>query len=401
MKSRKLPVLCSEDQCTGCSACVDACKFTAIKIQSDIKGFDVPVINNELCVGCLACQKACPVINAPKAEKLKGLRAYAAWNRNDDVRRVSSSGGLFTALAEAVLGENGYVWGAAFDDLQLSYKCVSDINDLDKLRRSKYIECSVGKAFNDIKCQLKEGKKVLFCGTPCHVRGLYKATESVDTTNLLLVDFICHGVPSQLTFDKYIEWLEDRKGYKIKNFTFRHKKYGVNNGISSLIHTEFGTDYVYRLEDSFMYGALENWSLRDSCHNCTSNGDNRVADITIADFWGIKNLKNSSLFKEKSKGISAVICSTIKGEEILQTLHGIVDFEEVKLADIIAGNSAYHEAPKRSNVTNVFWESFLKNNDWKDVLHLYNPSYKNFFVYFLIRFVSPRLADMLRYYIFK
>lgn len=205
---KRPPILCDKKDCTGCATCVQICPQSAINMVKDEKGFLYPQIDSTKCIGCLLCEKKCP-INEPERTTNPSPTVYACWHKNMDIRLKSSSGGVFSAIAEYILKNDGIVWGAAYSkDLILTYQYVESIGDLDKLRRSKYVQAEVNDSFKLIKEQLKAGKKVLFTGTSCHIRGLYSYLPKKLQENLVTIDFICHGVPSPSVFRKYINWLE-------------------------------------------------------------------------------------------------------------------------------------------------------------------------------------------------
>ena len=206
------------DECVGCGACENVCPVKAISMQENEEGFLYPVVDSDLCVSCNKCNHVCPVQKNEK--KAVVSKAYAAWNKDDAILRGSSSGGVFSILAQYVLRKGGVVCGAAFDEGNVvKHILVENAADLEKLRGSKYVQSEIGHIFVQIKDLLKSGRQVLFSGTPCQVAGLNSYLEK-DFDNLLTVDVACHGVPSPKVWQKYIFEL----GKDVSQFNFRDKR---------------------------------------------------------------------------------------------------------------------------------------------------------------------------------
>lgn len=298
--------------CTGCSACAAKCPHKAIEMKENNDGFLYPVVVEDKCTNCELCVKICPALHVSNEEnELK--ECYAAM-ASDEIRQVSSSGGVFTVLAEYILSQNGYVCGAAFDDnLQLSHKIINNVSELDKLRRSKYIESRINNAFSEIKVLLKNDKYVLFSGTPCQVAGL-KAYLGRGYNNLYTLDIICAGVPSHKVFNKYIAEVHHDK--KILNYSFRDKCYGW---VPTCKITTSDREFIYKFDEDYYCNLFVPYlmSVRKTCSDCDYAKLNRVGDITIGDFWGIKE-KDPTL--DDNKGTSLVLVNTYKGKEILNQI---------------------------------------------------------------------------------
>ena len=262
--------------CCGCHACVSVCAHRAITMQSDVEGFLYPVVDRDLCTNCGLCEQACPVIN--QASSRKPLKVYAAKSNDEELRRQSSSGGIFTLLAEAVIHEGGVVFGARFDGQWNVVHSWTDTPDgLVAFRGSKYVQSVIGNTYNEAKEFLRQGRKVLFTGTPCQIAGLKKFLRK-DYDNLLTVDIICHGVPSPLVWQNYID--EMRTKGDIVDVSFRDKTYGwaqyafslsyVTPSVDASEFLERHTALIPRSENVFMRGFLANLYLRPSCYACPS-----------------------------------------------------------------------------------------------------------------------------------
>ena len=220
-------------KCTGCGACVSNCPKKALSLQYNEEGFYHPSVNEELCINCGACEKVCHALNSVQPDTpSRNFTAYMVKSNDASIVAKSSSGGAFSLLADKVLKEGGVVWGARYNfDKERLEHCSTDDCSLDELRKSKYIESYMGDSFSKVRRQLQEGRKVMFVGTPCQVEGLttFLSARKVDTNNLLLVRFVCHGVPSNKFFTEYKHYEETKRGSKMIRFDFRPKTRGWRN----------------------------------------------------------------------------------------------------------------------------------------------------------------------------
>lgn len=297
-----------KELCCGCSACLHICPKSSITFKEDKEGFLYPQVNMETCIDCGLCEKVCPVLN--QDDERIPAKVYAAKHKDDEIRMKSSSGGIFTLLAEHVIDDGGVVFGARFND---KWEVIHDYTEskegLAPFRGSKYVQSYIGNSYKNAESFLKSGRKVMFTGTPCQIAGLKKFLRK-EYDNLLAVDFVCHGVPSPMVWRKYMEEETVRQGNSGKNkvlvsskvssvvtgVNFRDKstgwkKYsfvlnfskasveGEQNLVSSSIFTE----------NTYMKAFLSNLSLRPSCYYCPTKSGKSGADITIGDFWGIDN----------------------------------------------------------------------------------------------------------------
>ena len=277
--------------CCGCHACAQICPQHCITMQPDAEGFLYPQIDETACIHCNLCEKVCPILQSLEEPKDKTPAAYAAINKDDDIRRQSSSGGVFTLLAEYILAQGGVVFGAAMADDQRSVRhiAVETPEDLAALRGSKYLQSTIGNTYGEAKQALQAGRKVLFTGTPCQIEGLKSFLQGREYPNLYCMDVICHGVPSPLAWQTYVSEQETRAGVPARRTFFRHKKYGWKTFALLL---EFSNNKAYECvlsKDAFMQAFLQNACLRPSCHACHFKKLNRVSDITVADYWGVQN----------------------------------------------------------------------------------------------------------------
>ncbi|MGN0527803.1 MAG: Coenzyme F420 hydrogenase/dehydrogenase, beta subunit C-terminal domain [Eubacterium sp.] len=301
-----------KNTCVGCSACVSVCTKNCIKMIADKEGFSYPQIDTDKCVSCGMCDKVCPVLHP--ATPVKASDSYAVYSNSDEVRLNSSSGGAFYHLAEYVIKNGGIVFGAAFDsDWNVSHIAVDKIEDLPKVQRSKYLQSNTIGVFEKVKNALNDGKLVLFSGTPCQCSGLSLYLNK-DYDNLILVDFICHGIPSPLVWQKYLSYIS--KGRAVKNVNFRDKSPGWQNYNFTVEYND-GTRYsVPFFESTYMKLFLKDCILRPSCYNCSSKYPNKYSDITLGDLWGADNL----IPNHDNKGITLTLINSEKGRKTFDVI---------------------------------------------------------------------------------
>lgn len=317
--------------CSGCAACALICPKKCISMKTDKDGFLYPKIDNNKCVKCDRCKNSCPVLNK-RDKEANTVMAYAVINRDEYVRQNSSSGGVFTQLAKYVLKNKGAVFGAAFDEnFVVKHICVEDEVDLERIRKSKYVQSQIGENYRHAKNLLENGKLVLFTGTPCQIGGLY-AYLNKPYTNLITQDIICHGVPSPKVWKNYLD-KKSLKG-KIKNVSFKDKSSGWNSS-SLTFEYENEKDSQRINKNLYMRLFLQNVSLRLSCYNCAYKNKFRDSDITLADFWGVEKVKTN--FND-DKGTSLLILNTPKSIEIFNSIKDAFLYEEVDFNEAISHN---------------------------------------------------------------
>lgn len=309
--------------CCGCGGCAQLCPKQAITMQPNEDGFLYPHVDYAACTDCGLCTARCPVAQQPKAEPVS---AYYGWNKDTSVRMASSSGGVFSALAEGVLEKNGVVYGAAFDakTKRVIYQSTDKVS-LDDLRRSKYTESDTANSFTEIKELLNAGRLVLFCGTPCHVAGL-KSFLGKGYNNLYTCDFVCGGSASPAFFVEHLQLLEKRYGARVSQLNFRDKKMGWKR---MLLHVQFENGRHYcKLSyfDSYFNGFIEGISKRSNCFACPFAAEH-LADITIADYWGYRNAN----VPYDEKGISMLVVNTPQGDGLLQEVKDRLELTQMDL----------------------------------------------------------------------
>ncbi len=348
--------LIDESNCTGCMACYSVCPKNAIKITQTKKGFYVPVIDEQKCIECGKCKNTCPQIN--KISKLKEQeKVKACWSKNNNVRWESTSGGISTELAKFVIENNGVVFGATYDNsFKVHHCCIDKLDDLSKLRGSKYVQSYIGDTYKEAKKYLDENKKVLFTGTSCQIAGL-KNFLSKNYTNLITVDILCHGVPSPKIFQEYLT-NKTAEG-NIVDIKFRYKKPSWTV-FSMRIEYENGKIYQKStFEDPFIRGFLYDYITNEACENCNYTGTERISDITIADFWGYISEKRK--YRNTEKGISLAILNTEKGKEIFDNIKSNLEYTEKNINEAKLGNQCLRAPFMKNKRYNEFWNDYFKN----------------------------------------
>lgn len=295
-------------------------------MTADGEGFHYPTVEKEICINCGLCEKVCPIINASEKSETV-LSAYAGYVSDENIRLNSSSGGLFTPLAERILNNNGVVFGAAFDNkYNVKHIRIDSEEKLYLLRGSKYVQSDINDTYLETKHDLENGKLVLFTGTACQISGLKRFLRK-EYSNLFTVDVLCHGTPSPKLWERYVKNQSERNKSQIQQIFFRHKKYGWKR---YAVELKFSNSTVYLKkfgEDPFMRLFLGNICLRPSCHNCKFKTLERDSDLTIGDAWGIQKVMPEL---DDDKGTSVILVHTEKGKKLLDS---ISDRLVIKLGD--------------------------------------------------------------------
>ena len=341
-------------KCTGCRMCAQICPVKAIDMKENEDGFFEPIINKEKCIKCGLCFKRCPQLNDAKIEeKIDDPKVFAVKNKNVEEQKKSSSGGIFSVLARYVLENNGVVYGASFDEkFKLEHIRIDKKDDLYKLRGSKYLQSNTQNTFELAKKDLNNGVKVLYVGTPCQIAGLRNYLGK-DYEDLLLVDLVCHGVPSQKLFDKYLTWLKKKNNSSIVEYEFRSKEKN-SWGLNLKVKFESGKERCIPANLDPYYKAFLNGSTyRECCYNCKYAKIERVGDITIADYWGIE--KEHPDFYDKN-GVSAVIINTNSGFKVFENIKDEVEHIDTEIEKVKNRNNNLYKPTRRPNYRDIVYK---------------------------------------------
>lgn len=349
--------ICNDKKlCTGCGMCLNICPKHAITMQKDKHGFVYPFIDKAKCIDCNMCRLICPS-NSEKDGIQNTTHVYAAWNKNKKVRKNSSSGGIFTLLAEHVINDGGVVagvcWGA---NNRPEHILIENLNDLYKLQGSKYVQSFTGNIYSEVKKKLLENKKVLFSGTPCQVCALQSFLKR-KYDNIYYIDVICHGVPSQDIFDRYLEERVSENQSKINKIYFRYKNpYWDYSNVR--IEFENGNIYMKKtIEDPYFNLFNIGYSLRESCHSCQYTNLHRYGDITLADFWGYK--ANSFKMRGYLKGTSCIMINSKKGESMFNWIKQKIIFEKGDLDFVVKNQVSLSKSFNPiNNDVDKFWRDY-------------------------------------------
>lgn len=330
-----------KEKCTGCKACGDVCPTGAIRFDTDMEGFWYPKVDENRCIKCKKCLNTCPALLLPCHTT---QRAYAAWNRNDETRRRSTSGGVYEVLARIMLEQGYYLAACEYDDdfCGAHHKVGNTEDDLKKMIGSKYFQSDTAGIYQKIKTLLKAGEKVFFTGTPCQVAAVYQFIGE-RPRNLVTCDFICRGVPSPMMQKKKIEYYQAKYHTKVIGYQDKYKEYSWSFFGQKVRFQNGKTLFVNRYVDWFNDCYVKyNLNIRPSCFACTFKQENHLSDITIGDFWGIKGCSE----KDLRDGISAVITNTPVGEELLRGAAHDLFVMQRTIQEVGAGNPAHMGAPK-------------------------------------------------------
>lgn len=336
--------------CCGCNACVQKCPKQCITMREDEEGFLYPSVNLDICIDCHLCETVCPCLNQEGAKE--PIVCLAAKNIDEDIRKHSSSGGIFISIAKKVIQEGGIVFGARFDDRwQVMHDFAETYEDVAAFRGSKYVQSKIRETFKQAEAFLKKGRRVLFSGTPCQILALNRFLRK-KYDNLLTIEVVCHGVPSPKVWQSYLQYINPNHK-QITAINLRDKSRGWKH-YSYLIQTqEENLVDDYAASSLYLRGFSSNMTLRPSCYRCPAKGLSSGADITLADCWGIENLQG---YHDDDKGISAVLANTPEAMRLLGQLN--FASREIDYAFVTRYNPSIVHSPIEPFYRKFFWRCF-------------------------------------------
>ena len=361
-----------KEACCGCNACGDVCPFKAISFKTDIEGFWYPVVNPGKCTDCGLCEKVCPELHIAELKKNDYEKpiTIAAIHKNMKIRWDSTSGGAFSALAEGMYKQGGYVSGAIYNhNFSVSNYISNNEADLEKLRSSKYLQSNAEGLYHEIRSLLRKGEKVLACGTPCQMAALRSFLQK-DYENLTIVDFVCRGVNSPKVYRKYLDSLERMFDGKVVYVKAKNKELGWRNLTRKVVFDNGKAYYGVHMEDDFRRGYHTNVFCRPSCYQCQYKGFPRMADITIADYWGIENVDKNL---DNNIGTSMILLNSKKGELYFESVKDKLEYRVTPFELILPGNLALTKPipPAKINREQFFCD--LDSGTFEEVAQKYFP----------------------------
>ena len=360
----------NKGKCYGCYACYNKCSQNAIDMMEDAEGFVYPKVNEIRCVNCQICLKVCPSIRIPEVNTKK--RAYACYAKNKEEHRSSSSGGFFAVLAKAILEEKGSVWGAAFNErMELEHVQIQDIKDLHKVKGTKYVQSCIGKSYIEVEKELKKGKNVLFSGTPCQVAGLKNFLDK-EYDNLICLDLICHGVPSPGVWRRYLEEKFGKDNVEIMQF--RNKTNGISNVTLEYRLKNGEIFFESYMESSYIKGFINNYYTRQTCFECSFKGFDRCSDITIGDFWSVKEFYPEMANKY---GVSAILIHSEKGNVWLEKIRDQLMICKAKPEEIAMWNDSLLKPIKKTSARTEFYQEWTTDKIEKIILKISKDKVSN------------------------
>ncbi len=325
----------NKNNCYGCASCVQICPSGAISFKEDNESFSYPEIDQSRCTDCGLCRKACPIYKDIKVPDQTYPKIYAVWNKDEEVRMTSTSGGVFSALSKQILNQGGVVFGAAFNEnIKAVHTGVESHEHLRRLQGSKYTQSMIGDSYREVRALLKDGRKVLFSGTPCQISGLYSFLGK-SYSGLWTCDCVCHGVPSPGVFESYKAHLQKINQAEIQSLNFRNKSKGWKNYNISVLFKNGRHMLADFKSDPYMRGFITNMYLRPSCHSCKYASVQRQSDITLADFWGVEKYKPQL---DDDKGTSLILANSPRGAELLEACREELVIHEADLPAAVKEN---------------------------------------------------------------
>lgn len=369
-----------EEQCCGCTACNSICPRNAIQMKENEEGFLYPIIDESNCVNCGLCKKVCP-INKDSRQEQYSQKYYAVKHVNVDVVENSSSGGIFTALSDAVLKQGGVIYGVKLDEeYRVIHSRAEEQEKRDEFRGSKYVQSDMGTVMQHMEEDIKAGKYVMFTGSPCQVAGVRSFLEEkrISFEKVLLCDFICHGASSPKVWESYVNYFKGKYSTGLQKYIFRGKREGWHQWYPIIQADNCDFSQEYRKKKSYLLLYQTCFLNRNSCYECKYTSYERVSDITFADFWNIHTV-NAEM--DDNKGTSQVLINSKTGEKWFEKCKEHIIYFECSKQDVWQPHLEYANAMPKQRT--VFWKEY-KRKDFEEILKKYGQGdlltkCKNFF----------------------
>ena len=332
-------------ECCGCWACYNACPKHCIGMKEDEEGFRYPVVDASLCIDCGLCEKVCPVIHADKADTPHAQQGFLAQHKDEDIRKESTSGGAFTAIASWIIRQGGIVYGAGYrkGTFIVEHQGVETEKDLSVFRNSKYVQSNIGNTFKEALGHLKAGRWVCFSGTPCQIEGFRSFLRGREYEKLVCVDLVCRGIPSPRILTRYIEAQQTLIGGEFTNVLFRDKHYGYHYSSFSIYNKERGKDYHKGVDsNAYLRAFFNNLSDRPSCYDCRFKKRYRKSDLTLWDCFPIEKFTKQM----DGKGTTRVLVQSQKGKMIMDAIGNELRTVRVETDKLVSDvREMFHSVP--------------------------------------------------------
>ena len=347
--------VCNKEVCTGCGLCIIVCNKKAISFYNGKLGHLYPVIDSNNCSNCGLCAKMCPANNKYQS-LVYPLTSYAAFSRDMDDYKSSTSGAVASVLSNYVIDQEGVVYGCSIcninsNTIDVKHIRVTSKNNLFRLKGSKYVQSRIVEILPLLREDVKNGKKVLFIGTPCQtaaVRSLFPKNPK----NLYVVDIICHGVPSLEILQKHIK--DKIGGRDIDNIRFRNNSlYEMQFLLQDRILYKSNL-FEERYKDEYFNAFFDGYTFRDSCYQCKYARNERVSDVTIGDFWRLGESIDTTTILPHNYGVSVVLPITNKGIELIDSVKSKLNIYERPIVEAIHGNDQLREPKGICNRARLF-----------------------------------------------
>lgn len=376
----------NKEECCGCEGCVQICPTKCISFNEDEEGFKYPLVNLKQCIYCNRCEKVCPVIH--QSEVKEPLKVFASKNK-DDLRIRSSSGGVFTPIAEDIINNGGVVFGAAFDnEWNVRHIMLDKIEDLGKLRKSKYVQSDIGRTYLQAKEYLRKGVPVLFTGVHCQIAGLHQFLRK-EYDNLITIDILCHGVPSPMIWRDYLESVSSGRPDEV-SFRYKHSISSNDNADIYLRVVKDGQELCNTegTGNTYVTGFLYDLYNRPSCHACPAKQGKSRSDISLGDYWNIEKIRPE--FYDK-KGISLVMINTDKGRSYFAKCKDLDNVETSYKEATSCNVGLISKTRKESKYRKEFWKLYprLGQKTFGVVFHMMEPTFADR----VIRFIKRNIQE--------
>ena len=377
-----------KNKCFGCSYCSQCCPKNAVAMEVDSEGFLFPKIDSKKCIDCGLCVKKCPSLS-PVSKSNFEQECFSAVYTDKEVLEKSASGGAFAGFALKILDEGGSVFGCAYDDDLNAVQIRIDLPEkLSRLQGSKYVSSDSKQTFIEAKTVLDSGKKVLYSGRPCQIAGLLKFLGK-EYENLITVDLVCHGVPSQLLFSKYLEWLGKKTGGTIIYYGFRDKDIGGwSCGGKFKTKTKTKTKTMEASCDPYYASFLRGETYRLSCYECPFANTERIGDLTVCDFWGVEKFYPEI---DTKNGVSGIIVNSQKGKKLLEKCSASFSIKKISIDELKMQNTNLNNPTPMPEKRKTVYQDCLVNGKFVPKV-----KYKNYKLLKLKEFIYKNTPKLIK-----